>query len=104
MLPEEIEKLAADNSELPDGLTSPEQLLFLKLRSLYFLFRNRGIQKDAAKLEKTNIYKQFAQDELNWKCWQASLERQRKLSFMIQEIRKCECETCKKVLRIEEGL
>lgn len=104
MSTEEIEKLAAKGSEMPDKLTAPEQLLFLSLRQLYAIYRNGRLPKDIAKTEKTKIYQEYSQNELNYKCWTASLERQKKLSYMIQDIRKCECETCKKVLRIVEGL
>lgn len=104
MSPEELEKLAAKGSEMPDGLTAPEQLLFLSLRQLYAIYRSGRLPKDIAKAEKTKIYQEYAQNVLNHKCWVSSLERQRKLSYMIQDIRKCDCETCKKVLRIVEGI
>lgn len=104
MSTEELEKLAAKGEQMPDGLTAPEQLLFQSLRQLYALYKTGRIKKEWAKAEKTKILQEYAQNVLNHKCWVTSLERQRKLSYMIQDIRKCECETCKKVLRIVEGI
>ena len=104
MLPEELEKLAAKGSEMPDGLTAPEQLLFLSLRQLYAIYRNGRLPKDIAKAEKTKIYQEFAQNELNYKCWKEGLEKQKRLSFIIQDIKNSDCEICKKYLRVLEGL
>lgn len=104
MSTEDLEKLAAKGSEMPDKLNAAEQLLFLSLRQLYAIYQIGKIPRDIAKIEKTRIYKEYEQNALNLKCWMKGLEKDRKLQRMTQEIKACDCEICIKYLRILEGI
>ena len=104
MLPLELEKLAAKGEELPGKLNGAEQLLFLSLRYLYATYHSGKISKEIAKVEKTQIYKEYEQNALNLKCWMRGLEKDRKLQHMTQEIKACDCKICVKYLRILEGI
>ena len=55
MTTDELERLAASDEEMPDGLAMPEQLLFLTLRELYKNFRSGAVNRDRGKREKSRI-------------------------------------------------
>lgn len=104
MLTEQIEKLAAHNEEMPSDLDGAEQLLFLSLRQLYATYHAKKISKENARNEKGRIYAQYAQYELNYRCWKQGLEKERKLVTMHKQIKECQCEICRKYIRVLEGL
>lgn len=89
---------------MPADLNGAEQLLFLSLRQLYAIYRTGKLSKDIAKYEKGKIYEQFAQYELNFRCWKQGFEKEQKLSGLHQQIRECNCEICRKYIRVLEGL
>ena len=100
----DLEKLAAQGSEMPAALTAPEQLLFLSLRQLYAMYRSGKVSKDIARTEKNMIYAQYEQNVLNHKCWVSALEKERKLQHITQDIKSCSCDICQRYLRILEGI
>ena len=104
MSQEELEKLAAQGAEMPNCLNGAEQLLFLSLRQLYALYRTGKIPKDLAKAEKGKIYQEYAQYELNYKCWKQGLDKERKLSALHQKIKECDCEICREYIMTLEAL
>ena len=103
MSADELEKLAASCSEMPENLNVAEQLLFLSLRQLYAIYSTRKITRDIAKREKTKIYKQFETNSLDLRCWESAMERTRKLAVLSPEL-KNGCDLCKKYDRILGGL
>ena len=103
MSTDELERLAASCSEMPENLNVAEQLLFLSLRQLYAIYRTRKITRDIAKREKTKIYKQFETNCLDLRCWESAMERTRKLAVLSPEL-KNGCDLCKKYDRILGGL
>ena len=103
MSTDELERLAASCSEMPENLNVAEQLLFLSLRQLYAIYRTRKITRDIAKREKTKIYKQFETNSLDLRCWESAMERTRKLAVLSPEL-KNGCNLCKKYDRILGGL
>ena len=104
MSTDELERLAASCSEMPDGINAAEQLLYLSLRQLYAIYRTRKITRDIARLEKTRIYKQYEINSLNLQCWESAMERGRKLAVLSPELKMSGCELCKKYDRILGGL
>lgn len=52
---EELNAEAAKLMPLPDGLSQPEQLLYMSLRILYRDYRSEKIAASDAKAEKTNL-------------------------------------------------
>lgn len=103
MSTDELERLAASCSEMPENLNAAEQLLFLSLRQLYAIYRTRKITRDIARLEKTRIYKQYEINSLSLRCWESAMERTRKLAVLSPEL-KNGCDVCKKYDRILGGL
>jgi hypothetical protein len=57
--PQELEKLAARNAPIPDGLGVAETYLFLTLRALYGAYRMQLVGRAQAKKEKVAIYGQY---------------------------------------------
>ena len=103
MSTDELERLAASCSEMPENLNVAEQLLFLSLRQLYAIYRTRKITRDIAKREKTKIYKQFETNSLDLRCWESAMEKSRKLAILSPKL-KNGCDLCKKYDRILGGL
>lgn len=59
MLTEEIEKAAASNKPIPDGIKGEELLLFLQLKYLYALFRTGKLTAEQGKAEKAKILESY---------------------------------------------
>lgn len=49
MTPDEIERLAAKDQPMPDGLTPPQVMLYQTFAALYARYRLRTIDNDEAK-------------------------------------------------------
>lgn len=62
---DELEDLAFQGTELPHGLTFPEQLLFLKFRYLYAYAQQIKMPPEQGKREKQEILQSFLIDNLN---------------------------------------
>lgn len=54
-----LERLAKDGNEMPDGLEYPEQILFLCFRMLYAQLRQGVIDRDTAIREKKKLLKEY---------------------------------------------
>ena len=104
MSTDELERLAASCSEMPENLNVAEQLLFLSLRQLYAIYRTRKITRDIARAEKTRIYKQYEINSLNLKCWESAMERTRKLAVLSPSLKDSGCELCRKFFNVLGGL
>lgn len=104
MLPIELEKLAAAGNEMPSNLNAAEQLFFLSLRCLYIAYHVGKLHKDAAKREKTAIYKQYEINALDLKCWENSRRREEKLAVLSPELKSSGCELCRRYAHILSGL
>lgn len=61
---EEITKLAAKGSELPEGLDPAETFLFLSMRNLYSCAKREGMPKEQGTKEKNEILKRYEQLKL----------------------------------------
>ena len=55
----QLERLAKDGSEIPDGLEYPDQLMFLSLRLLYAQLRLGIIDRDAAIRDKKRLLLEY---------------------------------------------
>ena len=100
----ELEKLAAQGAEMPDGLDGAEQLLFQALRQLYALFRSGKIQKDMARREKTKILQEYSNNILLLESWNQARQREQKMSGILQEMKNSGCKVCKKFFKIHSGM
>ena len=61
----ELEDLAYRDAELPAGLSTPGQLLFLKFRCLYQYAKLSGMSQQQGKQEKQEILMSYITDCLN---------------------------------------
>lgn len=101
---EQLERLAAKNAPLPDGLDVPQQYMFLSLRSLYALYHASGIDKEQAKQEKTRILDQYKDFDLKWRIAQQHMQMLRAVQKYEWSIKESGCEVCKGLYRALCGL
>jgi hypothetical protein len=59
MTPADIERAAMANTELPEGITGPEQLLFLSFRSRCTRRQIRNGYAEQGKREKSRLLKEY---------------------------------------------
>lgn len=64
-----LEELAMQNAAMPDGLSTAEQLLFLKFRLLYQTAAAGSITPEQGRREKIAILDRYRQDCFSEKCW-----------------------------------
>ena len=64
-----LEDLAMQNAAMPDGLSSADQLLFLKFRLLYQTAALGGITPEQGRREKIAILDRYRLDSFDEKCW-----------------------------------
>ena len=67
MTPDEIERLAAKDQPMPDGLAPPQVMLFQTFAALYIRYRLRAIDSNEAKESKRKILSAYQRmnDEYN---------------------------------------
>lgn len=104
MTPEELERLAAKGDEIPDGLSLPEQLLFLTLRELYSNFKNGTVNRERAKREKQRIMIAYGQLSNSYKVVEQNRAINTRLQKHIGELYKCDCPNCRKLINIFIGI
>ena len=104
MTPEELERLAAADSEMPEGLEMPEQLLYLTLRTLYQNFRSGAVNRDRAKREKSRILVAYGDLQSKHKVTKFHNEIHKRLQNNVCELYKCGCEHCRKLINIFTGI
>lgn len=100
----ELEKLAAAGAELPDGLTTGEQMLFYALRGLYHDFRSGAVNRERGKREKQRIFDAYRQVEFQEKLWEDTQKLRKRVQREIGSLHLCDCPTCRKVGRVFDGL
>lgn len=100
----DIEQLAANNEEMPDNLSMPEQLLFLTLRTLYQNYHSGGVSRERAKREKNRIYTAYHNLKQEYKVVEHHNQINKRLTHNISDIMKCDCPHCKKLVRIFVGV
>ena len=104
-----FEKIAISGGEMPDGLTGPEQRLFLGLRALYHQKRVGIITREVAVAEKKKLVHTYSRDvadsevcnrliachtKINNSVWQLYAEFKRAPSM----------ELANKIVRVFDGL
>ena len=66
---DQLEELAMRNAAMPDGLSSADQLLFLKFRLLYQTAALGNITLEQGRREKLAILDRYRLDCFDEKCW-----------------------------------
>lgn len=104
MSADELERLAAADSEMPDGLSMPEQLFYLTMRTLYQNFHSGAVNRDRAKREKSRILVAYGNLQSSYKITKQNEEIHKRLQKNMSELYKCGCENCRKLLNIFVGV
>ena len=96
---EEINKMACDKPEMPDGLCLPEQLLFQSLRSLYYQYSQGFIKREQATAEKKRLIEAYTLWQLHYDAIKQTAESLVILGERLSECykNKDNCPTCKAI-------
>lgn len=103
MNPYDIETLAMDGGNMPEELSTAEQLLFQKLRCLYVTHRLGRVSLEQGRREKTMILNQFKSDQLAEQIYHQHLRIYNRTGTMLSDAEKSDCERCKRFARILDG-
>lgn len=96
----DLEKLAASGAEMPEGLNTGEQLLFLTLRELYANFRSGAINREQGHREKQRVLDSYRQIKFEQSLFDEHLRLRRRLELEVGSLHKCGCEECRKIAKI----
>jgi predicted nuclease with TOPRIM domain len=100
----ELELKAKRFDEMPDGLTQPEQLFFMSLRYLYQSYKNRQIDIEQAKREKSKLIDEFASANIAYRADTEMIRRLNNCGTLLSEAHKSGCETCDRMARLITGI
>ena len=103
MNPIDIEKIAMHNDDMPDGLNSAEQLLFLSLRFLYESYNRKMITREQASKEKQSILSRFAEMQRQVEICEMHYKRYIELAGISKKVESGNCNRCKEIMRILDG-
>lgn len=79
------EHLAMRGEEMPDGMDSPDQAMYLKMRLLYDAYKKGVVTREVATREKAKLKKQYEFD-----CLLYQLDMKRIEKFIKAEIARAE--------------
>ena len=98
------EKDAMAGMEMPDGLSYPDQVLYLELRLLYRQYYQKVIDRETAVMEKKKMIEQYKDLKFREKMGDHWVEIIRLTELATSEYRKNPChENAMKLIRILEG-
>ena len=98
------EKDAMSRLEMPDGLSYPDQVLYLELRLLYRQYYQKVIDRETAVKEKKKMIEQYKDLKFREKMGDHWVEIIRLTELAASEYRKTPChENAMKLIRILEG-
>lgn len=81
----DLEKLAAKNAPMPEGLDAAEQILYQSLTLLHRRYRQGMMDSAAAKRERYEIIKQYEINRSNVTIWQRSMNRWKELEGPVHD-------------------
>lgn len=99
-----LEKQAAACAEMPGGLKTHDQLLFLTLRELYNNFRSGAVNRERGRREKQSILQAYEQLKFENSLFEEHVRLRHRLEYEVGSLHKCGCETCRKVARVLDGI
>lgn len=67
---EQLNQLAARAQEMPDGLTQPEQMLYICLRALYVDYSRGVVNRQQATAEKAKLFDAYIDAAYTYQCYQ----------------------------------
>lgn len=98
------ERIAMAGGEMPDGLSYPDQILYLELRMLYHQYYQKVIDRETAVMEKKKMIEQYKGLKFREKMGYHWVEIIRLTELATSEYRKNPChENAMKLIRILEG-
>lgn len=100
----DLERLAASGADMPDGLKTHEQLLFLTLRELYTNFKSGAVNRERGRREKQSIMQAYEQLKFENSLLEEHIRLRRRLEYEVGSLHLCGCETCRKVARVFDGI
>lgn len=103
MTVDELNRIAFSGADMPVGLNTAEQLLYLKLLYLYKLRSLGSIDTAKGKIMKAKFVKQFEGDLFNEQCFEETAGMRNRLSHHLIEVRKSGCPMCKRAVDIFDG-
>lgn len=101
---QEIEIIAHNIDEMPEGLNTAEQLLFLTLRELYKNFRSGAITRDRGHREKQRIIVAYGHLQSEYALMDHHRKIRKRLEGEIGSLYKCGCKNCQKMIEIFTGV
>lgn len=89
---------------MPDGLTSPEQTLYLQLRMLYHQYRNGIVSRERAKEEKRLLCKEFDKNQHKEKMYRYCVEQTKRTErYKNAYMKNKTIESADKLVRVLDG-
>ena len=98
------EKDAMAGLEMPDGLSYPDQILYLELRMLYHQYYQKVIDRETAKKEKKKLLDEYRIYKFQYELGNQCVETIRLTELARADYRKNPChENAMKLIEIIEG-
>ena len=98
------EKDAMAGNEMPDGLSYPDQILYLELRMLYHQYYQKVIDRDTATKEKKKLLDEYRVNQFRDELWKKLADTIRMTELARADYRKNPCnENAIKLIEIIEG-
>ena len=98
------EKDAMAGLEMPDGLSYPDQILYLELRMLYHQYYQKVIDRETAKKEKKKLLDEYRIYKFHYELGNQCVETIRLTELARADYRKNPChENAMKLIEIIEG-
>lgn len=98
------EKDAMAGGEMPDGLSYPDQILYLELRMLYHQYHQKAIDRETATKEKKKLLDEYRVNQFREELWKQWVEVVRLTEIARADYRKNPCyENATKLIEIIEG-
>ena len=98
------EKDAMAGLEMPDGLSYPDQILYLELRMLYHQYYQKVINRDTATKEKKKLLDEYRIYKFQYELGNQCVETIRLTELARADYRKNPChENAMKLIEIIEG-
>ena len=64
------ERAAMRGDEMPDGLALPDQMAYTALRNIYSAYNSKALSREAARLEKRRLVRQYENVKESWAFWE----------------------------------
>ena len=98
------EKDAMAGLEMPDGLSYPDQILYLELRMLYHQYYQKIIDRETATIEKKKLLDEYRIYKFNYELGNQCVDTIRLTELARADYRKNPChENAMKLIEIIEG-